>query len=192
MEFQDVIRRRRMVRQYDTDRPVPRDVVDRILQNGLRAPSAGFSQGWAFLVLDDPADVARFRDAVRPAEDPDGWFAARVEAPLLIVPHSNKDTYLDRYALPALMLLDLKRPRKSGLEVLHWVRQQDGLKRLPVVVLTSSRETADVNRAYDLGANSYLVKPVAFESLLEMVKALNLYWMILSERPEVGNHEQVL
>ncbi|HEX9359501.1 MAG TPA: nitroreductase family protein [Streptosporangiaceae bacterium] len=63
MEFQDVIRRRRMVRHYDTDRPVPPDVVDRILQNGLRAPSAGFSQGWAFLVLDDPAGVARFRAA---------------------------------------------------------------------------------------------------------------------------------
>jgi len=107
---------------------------------------------------------------------------------------SGKPPYADRnrYTLPALMLLDLKLPRKSGLEVLQWVRQQDGLKRLPVVVLTSSRETADVNRAYDLGANSYLVKPVAFESLLEMVKALNLYWMTLSERPEVGNHEQVL
>jgi nitroreductase len=100
MEFQDVIRRRRMVRRYDTDRPVPPDVVDRILRNGLRAPSAGFSQGWAFLVLDDPADVARFRDAVRPVDDPDDYFAARVEAPLVIVPHSNKDAYLDRYALP--------------------------------------------------------------------------------------------
>jgi nitroreductase len=75
-------------------------VVDRILHNGLRAPSAGFSQGWAFLVLDDPAGVARFRAAVRPADDPDGWFAARVEAPLVIVPHSNKDAYLDRYAQP--------------------------------------------------------------------------------------------
>jgi nitroreductase len=100
MEFQDVIRRRRMVRHYDADRPVPPDVVDRILQNGLRAPSAGFSQGWAFLVLDDPADVARFRAAATPADGPEGWFAAQVEAPLLIVPLSNKDAYLDRYALP--------------------------------------------------------------------------------------------
>ena len=116
------------------------------------------------------------------------------EAAVAVAYLSGKPPYADRnrYTLPALMLLDLKLPRKSGLEVLQWVRQQDGLKRLPVVVLTSSRETADVNRAYDLGANSYLVKPVAFESLLEMVKALNLYWMTLSERPEVGNHEQVL
>ena len=98
MEFQDVVRRRRMVRRYDPDRAIPADVVDRIVRNGLRAPSAGFSQGWGFLVLDTPEDVARFRDAVRPDEDADRWFAANVEAPLLIVPHSNKDVYLDRYA----------------------------------------------------------------------------------------------
>jgi nitroreductase len=100
MEFQDVVRRRRMVRRYDVDRPVPAEVVDRIVSNGLRAPSAGFSQGWGFLVLDDPADIARFRDAARPDEDPDNWFAANVQAPLLIVPHSHKDAYLDRYAQP--------------------------------------------------------------------------------------------
>jgi nitroreductase len=100
MEFQDVVRRRRMVRRYDVDRPVPPEVVDRIVTNGLRAPSAGFSQGWGFLVLDDPADIARFRDAARPPEDPDNWFAANVQAPLLIVPHSHKDAYLDRYAQP--------------------------------------------------------------------------------------------
>ena len=89
-----------MVRSYHAGRPVPPDVVDRIVHNGLRAPSAGFSQGWGFLVLDSPADVARFRDAVRPETDPEGWFAASVDAPLLIVPLSNKDAYLDRYALP--------------------------------------------------------------------------------------------
>ncbi len=89
-----------MVRSYDLSRPIPPDVIDRIVQNGLRAPSAGFSQGWGFLILDSPADVARFRDAVRPDVDPDGWFAAKVDAPLLIVPHSSKAAYLDRYAMP--------------------------------------------------------------------------------------------
>jgi len=59
-----------MVRGYDPHRPVPPDLIDRIVQNGLRAPSAGFSQGWGFLVLDTPADVARFRDAVRPERSP--------------------------------------------------------------------------------------------------------------------------
>jgi nitroreductase len=89
-----------MVRRYDLSRPVPRELADRIVRNGLRAPSAGFSQGWGFLVLDNPADVARFRDAVRPDEHPEDWFAANVDAPLLIIPHSNKDAYLDRYAQP--------------------------------------------------------------------------------------------
>jgi nitroreductase len=100
MDYQDVVRRRRSVRRYDLSRPVPADVAERIVRNGLRAPSAGFSQGWGFLVLDTPADVARFRDAVRPDSDPENWFAANVEAPLVIVALSNKDAYLDRYARP--------------------------------------------------------------------------------------------
>jgi len=91
-----------------------------------------------------------------------------------------------RYPLPVLLLLDIKLPRRSGLEVLAWLRQQPGLKRLPVVVLTSSEESADINRAYDLGANSYLVKPVNFDALLAMVKGLGLYWLVFNENPEVG------
>ena len=91
-----------------------------------------------------------------------------------------------QFPLPVLMLLDLKLPRRSGLEVLEWVRQDGTLKRLPVVVLTSSRESVDVNRAYDLGANSYLTKPVGFDALLEMVRSVNLYWLILNEQPEIG------
>ncbi len=100
MEFQDVVQRRRSVRRYDLTRPVPPEVIERIVRNGLRAPSAGFSQGWGFLVLDNAGDVARFRDAVRPESDPENWFAANVEAPLVIVALSNKNAYLDRYAQP--------------------------------------------------------------------------------------------
>src|SRR5437660_6737553 len=84
MEFQDVVRHRRMVRSYE-DRPVPKEIVDRIVHNAVRAPSAGFSQGWGFLVLDNKQDIARFREAVTPDEKPEDFFAARVEAPLLIV-----------------------------------------------------------------------------------------------------------
>ena len=73
---------------------------------------------------------------------------------------------------------------RSGHEVLEWLRAQDDLRRLPVVVLTSSREPNDINRAYDLGANSYLVKPVSFDALLEMVQVLERYWIVLAERPE--------
>ena len=95
-----MLRRRRMVRSYDGQRPVPPEVVDRILRHAVRAPSAGFAQGWGFMVLDTPADVARFREAVTPEIEPERWFAARVKAPLIIVAHANKDAYLDRYAEP--------------------------------------------------------------------------------------------
>jgi CheY-like chemotaxis protein len=93
--------------------------------------------------------------------------------------------YADRQAhpLPVVMLLDLKLPRLSGLELLEWMQRQPGLNHLPVVVLTSSRENRDLERAYELGANSYLVKPVAFESLLELVRAIGLYWLVLNEAP---------
>jgi nitroreductase len=100
MEFQHVVNSRRMIRSYDTSRPVPSEIVDRIVHNGLRAPSAGFSQGTGFLVLDSPSDVSRFRHAVTPDTDAENWFAAQVDAPLVIVPLSNKDVYLDRYAMP--------------------------------------------------------------------------------------------
>lgn len=97
------------------------------------------------------------------------------------------DPYTDRdqYPLPALILLDLKLPRRSGLEVLAWLKQQPDLKRLPVVVLTSSGETIDIHRAYDLGANSYLVKPPSFADLKTMLESLNLYWLTLNQNPQM-------
>ncbi|MGH8979619.1 MAG: nitroreductase family protein [Acidimicrobiales bacterium] len=97
MEFQDVVTRRRMVRHY-LPRPVPPTVVDAIVANGLRGPSAGFSQGFGFLVLDDASDIDRFRGAATPAQDAAHWFAATFEAPLVVLACSNKDAYLDRYA----------------------------------------------------------------------------------------------
>lgn len=98
--------------------------------------------------------------------------------------------YVDRkrHPFPALLLLDLKMPRLSGFEVLSWIRQQPGLKRLVVIVLTHSNETPDIDRAHDLGANSYLVKPSNFNNFVEMVKSLKSYWLTLSEKPRV-NHQ---
>ncbi len=100
MEFQDVVRRRRMVRRY-SDRPVDASVVERVLRNALHAPSAGFSQGWAFLLLDEPGDVERFWSATTPAgagEEPDTWLRGMRTAPVVVVPLSNKSAYLSRYA----------------------------------------------------------------------------------------------
>ncbi len=92
-----------MIRRYDPDRPVDPAVVNRMLDNAVRAPSAGFSQGWAFLVLDTPEDVARFWDAATPSDadaEPDNWLRGMSTAPVVIVPLSHKDAYLDRYAQP--------------------------------------------------------------------------------------------
>jgi CheY-like chemotaxis protein len=89
------------------------------------------------------------------------------------------------YPLPILVLLDLKLPRRSGPEVLTWLRQQPLLKRLPVVVLTASKEYADINHVYDLGANAYVVKPFAFDDLVQIVQTLNLHWLVLNEKPNV-------
>ena len=91
----------------------------------------------------------------------------------------------EKFPLPDLMLLDLKMPRKDGFEVLEWVRRQPGLKRLPVIIMSSSREDSDINRAYDLGANTYLVKPGKSETLLDMARAIKLHWLTLAERPQL-------
>ena len=101
MEFRDVVRRRRMVRNYDPDRPVPREVVDRLLEHAVRAPSAGFSQGWGFLVLAEPADRGLFWASTTPeGTTANPWLSGMRNAPLIVVPHSNRDEYLDRYAEP--------------------------------------------------------------------------------------------
>jgi nitroreductase len=100
MDFQDVVRRRRMVRSY-TDEAVDPAVVDRAISNATRAPSAGFSQGWGFLVLDTPHDVRRYWTATADSvEDPDEWLSGMMRAPVVVVPCSSKSAYLSRYAEP--------------------------------------------------------------------------------------------
>jgi CheY-like chemotaxis protein len=96
-------------------------------------------------------------------------------------PYANRE----EYPMPSLILLDLKMPRKSGLEVLAWIRQQSNLKRMPVVIFTSSKHDHDINRAYDLGANSYLVKPVGFEALQETIRQVDHYWAGINQAPAI-------
>jgi len=100
MEFQDVVRKRKMVRNFTSEAIAP-EVRERIIGNAQRAPSAGFSQGWAFLVLEGAQQTARYWDALWPADKRAefGW-PGMFNAPLLIVALSNKSAYLDRYALP--------------------------------------------------------------------------------------------
>ncbi len=92
---------------------------------------------------------------------------------------SGAGKYQDRtqYPTPAVMFLDLKLPLKSGHEVLQWIRTQKEFETMIVVVLTSSNQPADVKKSYELGANSYIVKPPAAENLLELAKSFKWYWL---------------
>lgn len=89
----------------------------------------------------------------------------------------------ERFPIPFLLLLDLKMPATDGFEVLRWVRAEAELKRLLVVVLTSSNLQADVDRAYELGANSYLVKPVEFAQMVNMIQRFEAYWSEINRTP---------
>src|SRR5919112_4476017 len=101
MQLREVIRRRRMVRAYLPDRPVADHVVTRMLEHAVRAPSAGFSQGWDFVVLRRPEDRELFWSVTRDGEgEPDAWLRGLSTAPVLILCLSDKDAYLDRYAAP--------------------------------------------------------------------------------------------
>jgi two-component system, response regulator len=96
----------------------------------------------------------------------------------------GKYTNRDKTQIPALVLLDLKLPKIEGLEVLKRIRTAENkLKRLPVVILTSSKEEQDVAASYDLGVNSYIRKPVDFNQFAEAIKHLGLYWLIINEPP---------
>src|SRR6478735_7552225 len=101
MEFTEVVRSRRMVRRYDPDRPVPRELVERCLANAVRSPSAGFSQGWDFLVLRTTGERDAFWAATtQPGAPSDPWLDGIRAAPVLVLCLSHKDAYLDRYAAP--------------------------------------------------------------------------------------------
>lgn len=84
---------------------------------------------------------------------------------------------------PKVILLDLKLPKVDGLEVLRRIKSDDRTRILPVVILTSSAEEPDIARCYELGANSYIVKPVDFSRFAEAVRSLGLYWLLLNQSP---------
>ncbi len=101
MEFQDVVRKRKMIRQFDPHRPVPRSILERIVRNGTRAPSAGFSQGWGFLVLDTVEDTRTFWEVTnRPDQEEPTGSPSMHTAPAIVIPFAHKQAYLDRYAQP--------------------------------------------------------------------------------------------
>ena len=139
------------------------------------------------LVEDDPTDYRLIQRAFDKVTD--GFRMFRLSNGDEVIAYLSGDApYENRGAhpMPALVLLDIKLPRRSGFEVLQWLRRQTaGLSRLPVIMLTSSRHGADINRAYDLGANSYLVKPDTGAQLEELASQFQTYWLRMNEFPSL-------
>lgn len=136
------------------------------------------------LVEDDPNDVLLIQRAFQKAGLHNSLKVVR-NGDQAIEYLRGEDAYADRerFPLPFLVLLDLKMPGTDGFEVLGWARNQPSLKRLLIVVLTSSNLQADVDRAYDLGANSYLVKPVEFDDMVNLIQRFEAYWSEINRTP---------
>jgi|SRR5579884_2460206 CheY-like chemotaxis protein len=146
--------------------------------------------GSVLLVEDDPSDFRLIQRAFKRLEVPLEMFRL-TNGDDVVAYLSGDNPYANRAAhpMPSIVLLDLKLPRRSGFEVLEWLRRQaPGLSRLPVVVLTSSRHSTDINRAYDLGANSYLVKPENSSQLEELASKFRNYWLGLNESPSLAEY----
>lgn len=136
------------------------------------------------LVEDNPSDIALTQRA---------FSKSRVANGLIVVEDGQEaldylfgaGTYSGRDVseTPALVLLDLKLPRVEGLDVLRQIRADERTRRLPVVILTTSKEEQDVAQSYDLGANSYIRKPVDFNQFVESIQHLGLYWLVMNEPP---------
>ncbi len=138
--------------------------------------------GTILLVEDNEDDIFFMQRAVKNAQ---------IGNPLQVVTDGQQaidylqgaGNFSDRiqHPLPCFVLLDLKLPHKSGHEVLQWIREQSLFKNLVVIVLTTSRETRDLEKAYELGANAFLVKPPGASQLMEMIVALKQFWLVHNE-----------
>lgn len=139
------------------------------------------------LVEDNDNDALLLRRAFVKARVLNPLHVARSgEEAIAYLSGTGKYATRSEYPLPSLVLLDLKMPGLDGFDVLRWIRQEPELRALRVVVLTSSDELRDINLAYQLGANSFLVKPADFERFVEISQALNGYWMWLDKAPELS------
>jgi CheY-like chemotaxis protein len=141
------------------------------------------NQSLTLLLVDDNEDDIFFtKQALREAKVPNPvQTAADGQEAINYLSGAGKYSDREQFPLPGLMLLDLKMPRKSGFEVLQWIRQQPSLATLVVIILTTSREDSDIQRASQLGANSYLQKPSDTKILADIMLALKSYWLTHNE-----------
>jgi FOG: CheY-like receiver len=138
------------------------------------------------LVEDDLNDIFLVKRAFK---------MARLATPLQVVTDGEEaiaylkgeGRYADRDAhpLPKLIVMDIKMPRKTGFEVLEWIKSDGPLRRIPIVIVSSSDRPGDINRAYELGANAYMIKPVNFRAVEHLFEAITQYWGLECAKPEV-------
>ena len=137
------------------------------------------------LMADDDADDRMFaKDALEEARlANDLFFVENGEELLDYLYHRGKYLELNGSPNPGIILLDLNMPKKDGREALKEIKEDDGLKRIPVVVLTTSKAQEDIYRTYDLGVSSFITKPVTFEGLVDIMKTLGKYWFEIVSLP---------
>lgn len=138
------------------------------------------------LVEDDENDVILIRRALKKHFVESSLYVAR-DGQEAIEYLTGKDKFSDRSAhpFPDVVITDLKMPRLSGFELLGWIHDHKEFRIVPSIVLSSSKQESDVTRAYELGANTYMVKPADFDTLAEMVRLIRGYWL-LSIKPQKG------
>lgn len=135
------------------------------------------------LVEDDPHDVELTLEALEESNLANEVVVARDGAEALDYLYRHGDFVGRANGLPAVVLLDLKLPRISGIEVLKRMRADEALKRIPVVILTSSRESTDLSQCYEIGVNAYVVKPVQIQDFMAAIKEVGIFWALINEPP---------
>ncbi len=138
------------------------------------------------LVEDDLNDIFLVKRAFK---------TARIENPLQVVTDGleaisylrGEGKYADRavYPLPKLVVMDIKMPRRTGFEVLEWVKRDHILRRIPIVIVSLSDNSIDINRAYELGANAYMVKPMDYRAVEHLFQSITHYWGLECAKPEL-------
>jgi DNA-binding response OmpR family regulator len=156
--------------------------------NPVNASATNGHSSVVLLVEDEPADALMFSKAMQKAGFSVDIHVSRDGQDAIDYLY-GVDQYADRgtYPLPDLIILDLKLPKASGFSVLRAVREHGNLQFIPALVLTSSNQDADVAMAYELGANSYLIKPVGFAQLVELVTMVGNYWFGMNLSPNLSS-----